>query len=74
MSILDLILSITNGIVSSKIYDKRSAFNFEIVNFPFLCGDAPRSPSYGVQLLSKIFIDSDFCHNYLHTLYLFESL
>ena len=27
-----------------------------------------------VQLLSKIFIDSDFCHNYLHTLYLFDSL
>ena len=27
-----------------------------------------------IQLLSKIFIDSDFCHNYLHTLYLFECL
>ena len=29
---------------------------------------------YNVQLLSKIFIDSDFCHNYLHTLYLFACL
>ena len=29
---------------------------------------------YRVQLLSKIFIDSDFCHNYLHTLYLFKCL
>ena len=38
-------LSITNGIVSSKIYDKRDDFNFEIVNFPFLDGDVPRSPS-----------------------------
>ena len=27
-----------------------------------------------VQLLSKIFIDSDFCHNYLHTLLLFAFL
>ena len=36
---LDLNLSITNGIVSSKIYDKRYDFNFEIVNFPFLDGD-----------------------------------
>ena len=27
-----------------------------------------------IQLLSKIFIDSDFCHNYLHTLYLFACL
>ena len=41
----DLNLSITNGIVSSKIYDKRDDFNFEIVNFPFLDGDVPRSPS-----------------------------
>ena len=41
---LDLNLSITNGIVSSKIYDKRDDFNFEIVNFPFLDGDVPRSP------------------------------
>ena len=30
---LDLNLSITNGIVSSLIYDKRDDFNFEIVNF-----------------------------------------
>ena len=45
---LDLNLSITNGIVSSKIYDKWDDFNFELVNFPFLDGDVPRSPSYGV--------------------------
>ena len=45
---MDLNLSITNGIVSYKIYDKRDDFNFEIVNFPFLDGDVPRSPSYGV--------------------------
>ena len=43
---LDLNLSIANGIVSSKIYDKRDEFNFEIVFFPFLDGDVPRSPSY----------------------------
>ena len=47
---LDLNLSITNGIASSKIYDKRDDFNFEIVNFPFLDGDVPRSPSYGVYI------------------------
>ena len=41
-------MSITNGIVSSKVYDKRDDFNFEIVNFPLLGGDVPRSPSYGV--------------------------
>ena len=47
---LDLNLSITNGIVSSKIYDKRDDFNFETVNLPFLDGDVPHSPSYGVYI------------------------
>ena len=51
---LDLILSITNGIVSSKIYDKRGDFNFEIVNFPFLVADVPRYPSYGVYISQLI--------------------
>ena len=47
---LDLNLSITNGIVSSKIYKKRDDFNFEIVMFQFLDGDVPRSPSYDVYI------------------------
>ena len=47
-------MSITNGIVSSKIYDKQDDFNFEIVNFPFLDGDVPRSPSYGVYMSQLI--------------------
>ena len=51
---LDLNLSITNGIVSSKIYDKQDDFNFEIVNFPFLYGDVPLSPSYGVYISQLI--------------------
>ena len=51
---LDLNLSITNGIVSSKIYDKRDDFNFGIVNFPFLDGNVPRSPSYGVYISQLI--------------------
>ena len=32
-SFLDLNLSITNGVVSTKIYDKGDDFNIEIVNF-----------------------------------------
>ena len=50
----DLDLSITNGIVSTKVYDKRDDFDFEIVNFPFLDGDVPRSPSCGVYLSQLI--------------------
>ena len=47
---LDLHLSISNDIVSTKIYDKRNDFDFEIVNFPFLDGDVPRSTSFGVYI------------------------
>ena len=47
-------LSITNGIVSSKIYDKPNDFNFEIVNFQFLYGDFLRFPSYGLYISEHI--------------------
>ena len=43
---LALHLSISNDIVSTKIYNKRDDFDFEIVNFPFLDGDVPHSTSY----------------------------
>ena len=51
---LDLNLSITYGIVSSNIYEKRDDFNFEIVNLPFLDGGSSRSPSFGVYILQLI--------------------
>ena len=51
---LDLHLSFSNGFVSSKIYDKRDDFDFDIVNFPFLDGDVPRRPSYGVYISQLI--------------------
>ena len=41
-------LSFSYDIVSTKMYDKRDDFDFEIVNFPFLDGDVPRSTSYGI--------------------------
>ena len=47
-------MSISNGIVSFKIYDKRDDFNFEIVNFSFLDGDVPQSPSYGVYISQHV--------------------
>ena len=51
---LDLHLSISNGFVSPKIYDKRDDFDFDIVNFPVLDGDVPRSTSYGVYISQLI--------------------
>ena len=40
-------LPISNGFVSSRIYDKLNDFDFDIVNFPFFDGDVQRRPSYG---------------------------
>ena len=51
---LDLNLSIHNT-VSTKIYDKRDDFDFDIVNFPFLDGDVPRRPSYDLLVSSGSF-------------------
>ena len=51
---LDLNLCIFNGTVSTKIYDKRDDFDFDIVNFPFLDGDVPRRTSYGVYISELI--------------------
>ena len=47
-SFLDLHLSISDGFVKTKLYDKRHDFDFHIVNLPFLDGDVPRSTSCGV--------------------------
>ena len=49
-SFLDLHLSISDGFVKTKIYNKRDDFDFNIVIFPFLHGDVSRSTSYGVYI------------------------
>ena len=51
---LDLNLCISNGTVSTKIYDKRNDFDFDIVSFPFLDGDVPLHTSYGVNISQLI--------------------
>ena len=52
-SFLDLLLEIDkDSRLRVKIYDKRD--DFDIVNFPFLCGNIPQSPSYGVYISQLI--------------------
>ena len=51
---LDLHLSISNEFDSSKIYDKRDDFYFDIVYFPLLDEYVPRSTSYGVTVSQLI--------------------
>ena len=41
-------------LVSSKIYDKRDDFDFDIVNVPFMDDDVPRRASYGVYISQLI--------------------
>jgi hypothetical protein len=53
-SYLDILLNIdSNGRLTTSLYDKRNDFDFEIVNFPFLCSNIPLSPAYGVDLIRK---------------------
>ena len=59
---LDLHLSISNGLVSSKIYDTHDDFDFGIVNFPFLDCDVPRRPSYRVYISQLIRFAQVCCH------------
>ena len=51
---LDLNLYISNGTVSTKIYDKQDDFDFDIVNFTFLDGNVPRRTLYGVYIFQLI--------------------
>ena len=44
---------IGNNIYTSD-YDKRDDFGFPIVNFPWLSGDVPRLPPYGIYVLQLV--------------------
>ena len=61
-SFLDLHLSISDGFVKTKIYDKRDDFDFDIANFPFLDGDVPRSTSCGVYISQLIRVARESSH------------
>ena len=52
----------TCGFDSSKSYDKRNDFDFDIVNFPFLDGDVHRRASYGVYI-SQLVRFARVCNN-----------
>ena len=53
-SFLDLHLSVSGGFVKSKIFDKRDNLDFDIVNFPFIDFDVPRSIPYGAYISQLI--------------------
>ena len=49
-------MCIAYGTVSTKLYEKRDDFNFQVVNFPLLDGDVPGVPHMGYTYLN--FLDS----------------
>ena len=49
-SFFDLNIKLIDSDIHTSDYDKRDDFGFPIVNFPWLSGDVPRLPSYGVYI------------------------
>lgn len=62
-SFLDIDIEIQDRKFITSLYDKRKVFNFQIINYPFLCGNVPRRQSYGV-FLSQIIRFSRVCMIY----------
>ena len=50
LSYLDICLQIQREKFKTSVYDKRDAFKFHIVNFPFLDSNIPTKPAYGVYI------------------------
>ena len=50
VSYLDVNITISEKRYVTTIYDKRDAFNFNIVNFPFMDSNIPNKPAYGVYI------------------------
>ena len=44
-SYLDLLHSVTDVSLSTKLYYKRDDFDFRIVNFTYICSNTPKSPA-----------------------------
>ena len=47
---MDLNIKVIGSDIHTSVYDKRDDFGFPIVNFPWLSGDVPRLPSYGIYI------------------------
>ena len=49
-SFLELNIKVIGSDIHTSVYDKRDDFGIPIVNFPWLSGDVPRLPSYGIYI------------------------
>ena len=53
-SFLDLNIKVIGNDIHTSVYDKCDDFGFPIENFPWLSGDVPRLPSYGIYIRSLV--------------------
>ena len=58
---LDLEAHTKDGKFYTKTYDKREAFNFEIVNYADLSGNIPERPAYGI-FISQVICYAKICN------------
>ena len=52
-----------NNNITTKVYNKRDALGFHIVNFPFMSSNIPSAPVYGVYA-SQLIRNALCCSNY----------
>jgi len=45
LSYLDISISICGGKYVTEVFDKRDSFDFNIVNFPYMCSNIPAKPT-----------------------------
>ena len=63
-SYLELQLKINDkGKLLTNLYDKHDEILLDIVNFPFICGNVPSAPAYGV-FLSQLIRYTRACRKY----------
>ena len=68
LSYLYIDIRINSGHFSTSVYDKRDNFAFSVVRFPFLDGNIPAKPTYGVYISQLVRIcDSFKAFNAKHT-------
>ena len=54
LSYLDISISICSSIYVTEVYDKRDAFNFNVVNFPYMSSNIPANRTYSVYISQLI--------------------
>ena len=63
LQLLPILIYFSSKIKATILYDKRDAFGFHIVNFPFMSSNIPSAPAYGVYA-SQLIRYARCCSNY----------